>query len=546
MKTYGKYWRDGRDWCIECEPHVRIKLKRLFIRAKVGPRIVRVRSTLETCRDLEWFLSRYPLRAIKEDAEELAVAASRHRDDAERLTAIYDSDGTDYELTLPLRSYQRKAADVALHTGSLMLCDDVGLGKTAVAIACLAQACVRPAVVVTLTHLTRQWEREIARFAPSLRAHIIHSTTPYALGGGDAPNVVIMNYHKLFGWEERFHGVRGIVFDECQELRRHESRKYAAAFNIADRCDFRLGLSATPIYNYGSEMFNVLGVLRPGALGTRDEFSREWTDGGERVSDPRGLGSFLRDEGLMLRRTRSQVGRELPPLSVVHHHVDCDTKALEEISDDCLALCKLILDEDTQGRGVRMRAGGELDWRLRQQTGIAKAPYVARFVDMLVDSGEKVVLYGWHHAVYDVWGKILSKSCKPVLYTGEQSEKQKDKARGAFVEGEANVLIMSLRAGAGLDGLQKVSATVVFGELDWSPGVHTQCTGRVFRDGQGRPVVAYYLVADEGSDPVIADVLGIKNQQITGVCNPTAPLLEKIEADPERIRKLALAYTNRR
>ena len=43
-----------------------------------------------------------------------------------------------------------------------------------------------------------------------------------------------------------------------------------------------------------------------------------------------------------------------------------------------------------------------------------------------------------------------------------------------FIDGDARVLMMSLRSGAGLDGLQEVSHTAVFGELDWSPGVHRQ------------------------------------------------------------------------
>lgn len=72
-------------------------------------------------------------------------------------------------------------------------------------------------------------------------------------------------------------------------------------------------------------------------------------------------------------------------------------------------------------------------------------------------------------------------------------------------------MIMSLRAGQGIDGLQKVCRTVVLGELDLSPAVHTQFCGRIFRDGQLDPVMAYFLLADYGADPVIADVLGIKH-----------------------------------
>ena len=68
--------------------------------------------------------------------------------------------------------------------------------------------------------------------------------------------------------------------------------------------------------------------------------------------------------------------------------------------------------------------------------------------------------------------------------------------------------------------LQHTTSTVVFGEHDWSPSVHEQCIGRVFPDGQESPVMAYFLLADEGSDLIVADVLGIKKGQIDGVRNP--------------------------
>jgi hypothetical protein len=112
------------------------------------------------------------------------------------------------------------------------------------------------------------------------------------------------------------------------------------------------------------------------------------------------------------------------------------------------------------------------------------------------------------------------------MFTGSESPVQKEEARQAFLSDQGSVLIMSLRAGAGIDGLQHKCRTVVFGELDWSPGVHEQCVGRIHRDGQPDPVVAYFLVSDFGADPIIVDVLGVKRAQIDGVRDPNAALVE--------------------
>ena len=86
-----------------------------------------------------------------------------------------------------------------------------------------------------------------------------------------------MNYAKLAKWQHDLKGVvRTVIFDEVQELRREESERYKAAATIAGAATYRVGLSGTPIYNYGGEIHNVIDVLRPGALGSRQEFAREW------------------------------------------------------------------------------------------------------------------------------------------------------------------------------------------------------------------------------------------------------------------------------
>ena len=108
----------------------------------------------------------------------------------------------------------------------------------------------------------------------------------------------------------------------------------------------------------------------------------------------------------MIRRSRADVGEELPELTRVVDTVDTDQKALDDVEDAAAQLAKIILGRSSiNDKDARFRAGGELDWRLRQATGLAKAPHVAAFVKMLADSGEKIVLVGWHHAVYDIWSE---------------------------------------------------------------------------------------------------------------------------------------------
>jgi SNF2 family DNA or RNA helicase len=437
-------------------------------------------------------------------------------------------------------------------TGRLLLTDEVGLGKTQSGILVLRAAEALPALVVTLTHLPAQWEREINAVLPWLRTHIVRGTKPYdprSLRGVDEdPDVLIMGYSKLAGWGDHLAGrIQTVIFDEMQELRREGTLRYEAAAQVADQARYRVGLTATPVYNYGIEAFNVIDVLEKGVLGSREEFKAEWchdfsssfNPGKVMVKDPAALGAYLRDQGIMLGRTRKEVGRELPDAIVAVETVDADTDVIDQATTDAAELARLVLARDT-GRTERFQAAGQLDMRMRQATGVAKAPHVAKVVRLLLESEPRVVLYGWHREVYDLWLDELA-DLHPVLYTGTESPTQKAASAERFMTGDSRVLIMSLRSGAGLDGLQKACRVVVFGELDWSPQVHEQCIGRLRRDGQDdtEPVVAYYLVAESGSDPAVAEVLQVKRNQAEPMLSKDGKLFARAEADRDRVKDLA-------
>lgn len=573
---HGSIRIDGNQIIIDSPPHVSIRLRRNFggvQRYKAGT--FTLAATPEHAYDLAWFRERYPLDIDEASAGRFAKLCEEHERKLEAIAAI-DTAGyvpREFDLALPPREYQRVGAELALKTGGLLIADELGAGKTVTAICTFTAPGALPALVVTMTHLTRQWEREINRFAPALRVHRIRKGQPYpfieigtevdpktkrrrVVRKQNTPDVILINYHKLDGWVEALAGVcRTVVFDEVQELRRGDSKKYHAASAIAAEADMRIGLTATPIYNYGVEIYNVVSAVAPGQLGTRKEFLDEWCgesrtqDDKARVTDPATLGTYLRAAGLMIRRTRKDIGREIPALTRVRHVVECDPDSIRRATADVAELARRVLDRIGSNL-ERMQAAGELDYRLRQATGIAKAGAVADFVRLLVDSGERVVLFGWHHEVYALWMSSFDRAGAEIpyaLYTGKESEAQKEAAKQRFVSGQAKVLIISLRAGAGLDGLQFVCRTVVHGELDWSPGVHQQDDGRVHRDGQTDPVMAYYLVAEEGSDPVISDVLGIKEAQAAGIRDPeTATEAVLTGASDDHIRKLAESILTKR
>lgn len=553
-----------RRWMIAAQPHVMTRLRRVFESIpKNAMGQVPISDTIISARELRWFMDRFPLEISAADLARLDERAEEHKAREKTVERMLAADYSPREFTLakPLRDYQRLAADLALARKALLIGDDMGLGKTVQALAILTDPSTRPALVVCPTHMPTQWAEKAAEFCPDLRVHILSRGTPYDLTVGPRgkkvpfPDIIIANYFKIVGWAETLASlVKSVIYDEVQALR-HEvdshgdlTRRYAAAVHLRDNVPYRIGLSGTPVFNYGAEIRPVIGALEADALGTKEEFGREWckgrTDAKACVEDPEALGTHLRAEGLMIRRTKKDVGRELPPLTKVIEMVPVEAADFgKALGADFEELARRIIAADTDGE-VRLQASGEFDWKLREATGKAKAPFVAEFVKMLVDGGEKVVVFGWHRAFYDILLKALV-DFRPALYTGSESPRQKDLAKKAFIEDpQVRVLLISNRAGEGLDGLQDAASTVVHGELDWSPAVMDQNTCRVDRDGQPKPVFAYTLLSQDGSDPVIADVLGIKAQQQRGIRDPTlggsADPLKGAEAG--RAKALALAY----
>jgi len=557
MRNYGEMRLDtaNNQWIITADRHIMARLKRVFEGlAKFPRKEVKISNTPEHCLDLEWFMTRYPLEIV-EGADQLRVGSLAYKSMVERLDDMADPnyEPKSHPLAIPLRGYQNVAVDMYLERGSLLLGDDVGVGKTAVGIGSFTDKRTLPALVVTHVHLLHQWEREINTFMPELNTHVIKQGPIYALPEmfGKGPDVVITNYHKIAKWATVLSSyLKSIVWDEVQELRNDGSQKYQAARSLVEYANFVLGLSATPVYNYGGEFFNIMETITPGALGERYEFRREWCSGRYEnkisIVDPPAFGAYLRESHLMLRRTRKDVGRELESLSNVTHIIDSDSREIIDEEGTIDSLAKILVNSESTSQ-EKFQAGGLFDQKMRKATGLAKAGYVAHFVNMLVESGEKVVLFGWHREVYEKWLHMFSPiQCNPVMYTGTESPAKKEAAREAFINGDSKVLIMSLRSGAGLDGLQYSGCrTVVYGEMDWSPGIHEQCTGRVYRDGQEEPVVAYYLVCEDGCDPFMVNVLGIKKQQSDGIKDPEKQFGKK-ESIQKNMADVARHYLERK
>lgn len=529
---------ESNNWIIEGEPCVVEMAKRLFPGSSgKGSGKAKFPNTKRIVADLNWLIMRYPLRINEQDKWNRAYQeAIDHVEKRDELLKNPQKLIPPLEFKGELREFQKEGLSFLVNNERTLLADEMGLGKTVQAIAFMATKKAYPVLIVVPPHLVINWQKEINRFmclskvneesSDSVNTvHVIKGLKPYELPNAD---IYIIHYLLLRGWKRILPevGFKAVIFDEIQELRHGKTEKYSAASLVSERAEYVFGLSGTPIYNRGGEIWNVLNILEYHCLGDWDSFTREWCYGygSDIVKNPDLLGDYLKREGLLIRRTKSQVLKELPPKRRIVQTVDFDSGTYGELIQSAVEKAKSI--DNISDIFERGRLTRDIVNDSRQAIGIAKAPYVAAFVKMLLEAGEKVLLFAYHHKVFDTYMEEL-KEFKPVRITGLETGKEKNESVETFMNDKTNIIIISLRAGAGLN-LQKANC-VVFGELDWSPAVHSQCEDRAHRIGQEDSVLCYYLVAEEGTDETIQEFLGLKVSQFVGIMG------DKEETEEDRV-----------
>lgn len=553
---YGRiYLAEGKKSIVlDADPHVMGRIRSFFISAHAthqkgeythNPLMMAV--NLNNCRDLTWLMDRYDfevdsdtLEVLKEKSNEFDKVSQNILKATKNSANIISQHKGNLKLTLEPRPDQHVFYNMVIEEGitkKILNADDMGAGKTLQACMVMSSPKARPALLVVPNSIYIEWAKRLQTLIPDAEVFGIDGFSPVTIP--ETTDVILTTYNRMAKHQDSIvaFGIKSVIYDEVQDLRADNTIKYGVAKTLSTFAEYSIGLSGTPLYNLGIEAFNVLDVIYPGALGEKAGFQREWCAGNS-VNDTVALNRFLINNGLMIRRNREKT--EGTTTTVVR--MDCSIKDLKEVQDVAKMLSLNILKGDVSTIFQNHR---ELDWRLRQATGIAKARSVAEFVRMLVSSGETVLMAGWHRAFWDIIEKEL-KDLGIAFVTGEESAQQKNDSIEKFKRGEVKILGTSLRSIAGVDGLQYCCSCVVIGELDWSYKPIEQIITRVDRPGQNENVSVYFLVVDSGSDPFILETLDVKEGQSSGILDGKLDhgmlLADGSNESNERARKMAMAY----
>lgn len=393
------------------------------------------------------------------------------------------------------------------------LADDMGLGKTIQALALLEK--VREenenrltSLIVMPTSLIDNWQSEAAKFTPELRIYV-HTGTDRIKNVEfySAFDVVLSTYGVVrqdIDLLEKFY-FHYVILDESQNIKNYASKSARAVKNLKSK--YRLILTGTPIENSVSELWSQLSFANPGLLGNYAHFQKEFQIPIEKQNDEqklRRLQNLIKP--FILRRTKDQVARELPPKTEQVFYCSM-TPEQEKYYEETKSYYRNELLQLIATRGISRSQVPILQGlgKLRQianhpalvdqdyKEGSWKFNLVQELLQSVTSKGHKVLVFSQFVKQLSLFRTTLDKKKIPYAYLDGSTKK-----RGSVVEEfrtneQIKAFLISIKAGG--TGLNLTEADYVF-ILDpwWNPAVEQQAIDRSHRIGQTKNVFIYKFI----------------------------------------------------
>jgi len=407
--------------------------------------------------------------------------------------------------------------------GRVLLADEVGLGKTIEAGMVLKEYLLRGMVervlVLTPASLVGQWREELeAKF------DIACATTHDALLRNDPDAFwrqkrVIASIAQARRTEhaERLvlHNFDLVIVDEAHHLRDRTSQSYKLVDGLNKR--FLLLLSATPVQNDLTELYNLLTLLKPGIFKTLREFKAAYVTAGKprQPANPERLRELMRSA--MVRNTRAVVALKLPRRHAATIRVDgvegeraayldlataVRRLAAAATARDRLSVRHLLAAAGSSpaaaaGATVRFAAGRPDDpaWKdlAQRWAALDAGGKGVALLDLLRrnPTEKKLVFVHYRETLDHLAGLLTRHSMSFARFEGSLSGPEKDAAVAAFRD-EVPVLLCTESGGEGRN-IQFCNTLINF-DVPWNPMAIEQRIGRIDRIGQQREVFIFNLV----------------------------------------------------
>jgi len=416
--------------------------------------------------------------------------------------------------------YQEEGIIFSRGKKRVLIADEMGLGKTAQAIGIINDNQYERILIICPASLKINWERELQMWLHNQEL-IIKQATSRKFYNREECDIVIMNYDiaDRLRNEMREDEWDMIIMDEAHYIKSSKAKRTRAIVGYRDipplDAEKIVLLTGTPMANRPADLWTICHYLSPNVFKDMWAFKKRycdlkyirrfkrWDDSGSSNLEELGL----KMKGFMIRRFKKDVLTELPPKTFQVHEI----RPMGELSPLIAEEKKLteFVDES-----ARVKVKLEDTSRIRKELGLSKiSSVINRLKDMLEQSDDKIVVFAHHREVIERVKEEFGNTCAMVY--GGMSGKAKQAEIDLFKEDpKVRVFVGSITsAGVGITLVN--SSTLVFAEMDYSPGNMKQAEDRIHRVGQYADMVnIHYMVYTNSLDANIAYRLIEKNDII--------------------------------
>ncbi len=490
------------------------------------------------------------------------------------------------EITAELRDYQRKGYGwmLKLYADDFggCLADDMGLGKTLQTLALLQQVIfeerkkqcgpttskferqltifdsldaaevkARPSLIIVPSTLVHNWINETHRFAPSLKAGVYGGQGRKPFGFYyDNYDLIIISYGLIRNDIDALKCFDFLytILDESQVIKNPHSKTYKSILQLTSQ--HRLVLTGTPIENSLTDLWAQMNFLNPGLLGSFEFFRNQFVTPIEKSEDEkqsRILQALI--QPFILRRTKSEVTRELPPLT--EQVIWCDmSESQQSFYEAEKSKARNLIMDNIRDQGIEKSSLVILQslTKLRQAANhpvliddsymedSGKHEVILDNIRNLVAEGHKALIFSSFVKHLDLYTEACRKEgFKYAWLTGDVPQSQREGIIKKFQDDpDVHLFFISIKAGG--FGLNLTSADYVF-ILDpwWNPAVEEQAMSRAHRMGQRKKVFVYRFIARDTLEEKIHLLQERKSQLAESFINNNNPFKT---ADRDELMKL--------
>ncbi len=520
-------------------------------------------------------LQNYHFMVIDELTESESEAINNKITDLNK--AVIVSQEKPQGLSATLRNYQQAGYDWLYHLYDHKLggclADDMGLGKTIQALALLLKLKkkeseiryfqqrksgqlslfaadepdgekIQPASLIVLpVSLVHNWEKEIRKFAPSLKTYIYSGArrrekrllsdiianydlilTTYGTVRNDA--------NELSQFEFFF-----LILDESQYIKNSESKTYKTITGI--RSQYRIVLTGTPIENSLSDLWAQMNFLNRGLLGSKNYFKQEFIIPIERDNLPEAserLNKLI--QPFMLRRTKEEVAKDLPSLTEETIVVQMTPEQFDLYETEKSAVRNVLLDnfqEDKLSKSTffvlqaltRLRQIA-IHPRLLDRNSIyesGKFNDIMAMLSILVAENHKILVFSSFVKNLKLFANEFTKEQWSYSLLTGQTIDRKEVIEEFQEDPDKKIFLISLKAGG--VGLNLTAADYIFiTDPWWNPAAEMQAISRAHRIGQDKKVFVYRFISENSIEEKIQQLQERKSKLANDFVNSKDPFRE--------------------